>query len=63
MFADLWGEAKRLAQGWVFGPQTAIADSGDSPPMPMEGIATPVSEEGGGGGCLINTTARGLLGR
>ncbi|MBW2171276.1 MAG: right-handed parallel beta-helix repeat-containing protein, partial [Deltaproteobacteria bacterium] len=59
MFADLWSGTKRWAKQWVFGPQSAIADSGDTPPMPMEAITAPVSEEGGGGGCLINTTARG----
>jgi parallel beta-helix repeat protein len=63
MFADLWSGAKRWAKRWVFGPQAAIADSGDTPPMPMEGIATPVSEDGGGSGCLINTTTRGVLSR
>jgi parallel beta-helix repeat protein len=63
MFADLWNGAKRWTKEWVFGPQAAIADSGDTPPMPMEGIAAPVSEEGGGGGCLIDTTAREILGR
>jgi hypothetical protein len=64
MFADIWNGAKRWAKQWILGPQTAIADSGDTPPMPMEGIATPVSEEGGGGsGCLIDATARGMLNR
>jgi hypothetical protein len=62
MFANLWNGAKRWTKEWVFGPQAAIADSGDTPPMPMEGIATPVTEEGGGGGCFIDTTARGTLG-
>ena len=63
MFADLWTRAKRWAEHWVLGPQAAIADSGDTPPMPMEGIATPVTEEGGGGGCLIDTMAAGILNR
>ncbi len=61
MFADLWSGAKRWAKQWVFGPQAAIADSGDTPPMPMEAIMAPVSEEGGGGGCLIDTMAWGVL--
>jgi hypothetical protein len=63
MIAELWDRAKHWTKHWVFGPRTAIADSGDTPPMPMEAIAAPVSEEGGGGGCLIDTTARGVLGR
>ncbi|MBW1742710.1 MAG: hypothetical protein JRJ47_04675 [Deltaproteobacteria bacterium] len=63
MFADLWSGAKRWAKQCVFGPQSAIADSGDTPPMPMEAITAPVSEEGGGSGCLIDTTALGVLSR
>jgi parallel beta-helix repeat protein len=65
MLADLWSGIKRWARHRIFGPRTAVADSGDTPPMPMGGMAAPVTEEGGGGGggCLIDATARGFLGR
>jgi parallel beta-helix repeat protein len=69
MFASVWNKAKR----WVkkcFAPETAIADSGDSPPMPMVdlsvsssgadsggGSGTDSDGGGGGGGCFIETVA------
>jgi hypothetical protein len=69
MFADLWNGAKRWVKQRILGPQAAIADSGDTPPMPMEGLGLdaqvdmPGHTEGGGGGCLIDTTAREVLAR
>ncbi|MES0350398.1 MAG: right-handed parallel beta-helix repeat-containing protein, partial [Desulfobacteria bacterium] len=68
MFASVWNKAKR----WVkkcFAPETAIADSGDSPPMPMVALSGSSSgadsgggsgtdsDGGGGGGCFIETVA------
>jgi hypothetical protein len=68
MFASIWNKAKR----WVkkcFAPETAIADSGDSPPMPMVALSGSSSgadsgggsgtdsDGGGGGGCFIETVA------
>lgn len=69
MFTDLWSGAKRWVKQWVFGLEVAIADSGDTPPMPMDGLGLgaeidmPGHTEGGGGGCLIDTTAREVLAR
>ena len=42
---------------WVFSPQPAVADSGDSPPLPMGDFST-VSPESVGG-CFIATAAYG----
>ena len=54
MLACLLGEGKRLIKKWVFNPEQAIADSGDSPPQPPGDFSVSASgggsSRGGGGG-------------
>jgi hypothetical protein len=58
MFAGLFNKAKRWVKKWVFDSQVAIADSGDSPPMPMAALSgSSADSEGGDGGCFIATVA------
>jgi hypothetical protein len=63
MFAGLLNRGKRWMKKWVPTPQVAIADSGDSPPAPMEDFSGSTSgggsSGGGGGGCFIATAAFG----
>jgi hypothetical protein len=56
MFASLVNKGKRWMKKWIFTPRAAIADSNDSPPMPMGGFD---SSTQGGGGCFIATAAYG----
>jgi parallel beta-helix repeat protein len=57
MFAGLFKKAKKWVNKWILGSQIAIADSGDSPPMPMAAISgsSADSEGGGGGGCFVDS--------
>jgi parallel beta-helix repeat protein len=57
MFAGLFKKAKTWVNKWILGSQVAIADSGDSPPMPMAAISgsSADSEGGGGGGCFVDS--------
>jgi parallel beta-helix repeat protein len=58
MFAGLFKKAKTWMNKWILGSQVAIADSGDSPPMPMAAISgSSADSEGGDGGCFIATVA------
>jgi hypothetical protein len=59
-FAGLFNRGKRWIKRWVFAPEVAIADSGDSPPAPMVDFGAGTgrgSGEGDGGGCFIATAA------
>ncbi|HID31180.1 MAG TPA: sigma-54-dependent Fis family transcriptional regulator, partial [Desulfobacterales bacterium] len=51
-FASLFNRGKRWIKRWVFAPEVAIADSGDSPPAPMADFvaSTGHRSEGDGGG-------------
>lgn len=66
MFAGLLNKAKRWMKDWILAPD-AIADSNDSPPMPMGIMGASESESadttsegdgggsgGGGGGCFVD---------
>ncbi|MGD9022412.1 MAG: right-handed parallel beta-helix repeat-containing protein [Deltaproteobacteria bacterium] len=58
MFASLLNRAKTWIKRWVLTPETAVADSGDSPPLPMadfSGTTNDADSEGGGGGCFLQT--------
>jgi hypothetical protein len=57
MFAGLFKKTKTWVNKWILGSQVAIADSGDSPPMPMEALSSSSadSEGGGGGGCFVDS--------
>ena len=58
MFAGLLDRAKTWIKRWVLTPDTAVADSGDSPPLPMadfSGTTNDADSEGGGGGCFVQT--------
>jgi hypothetical protein len=62
MFASLLNNGKNWVDRWILAPSSAIADSGDSPPMPMGDFSSPSgssSSDGGGGGCFIATAAYG----
>ncbi|CAN2041433.1 membrane-bound lytic murein transglycosylase D [Candidatus Magnetomoraceae bacterium gMMP-15] len=52
----LLNTGKRLIKKLFLSPQQAIADAGDTPPMPM-GNLTESSEDGGSGGCFISAAA------
>jgi hypothetical protein len=58
MFAGIFNKAKRWVKKWVFDSQVAIADSNDSPPMPMAALSgSSADSEGSDGGCFIATVA------
>jgi hypothetical protein len=58
MFASLLNSGKRWMEKWITGAPEAIADSGDSPPLPMTGLTgTGIGEPGSIGGCFIETAA------
>jgi uncharacterized repeat protein (TIGR02543 family) len=57
MLASILNKGKRWIKKWVFSPQAAVADSGDSPPLPMGDFST-VSPESVGG-CFIAEAAYG----
>ncbi|MFC1820764.1 CFI-box-CTERM domain-containing protein [Thermodesulfobacteriota bacterium] len=62
MFASAIRDSKSWLKRWVLSPAVAIADSGDSPPMPMGGFNSASRRSGsggGGGGCFIATAAYG----
>jgi hypothetical protein len=59
MFASLLNSGKRWVEKWIKGTPEAVADPGDSPPLPMGGLtATGKSKSGNGGGCFIETAAQ-----
>jgi hypothetical protein len=49
-----------LAKKWIFSPQTAIADSGDTPPLPMASLnGNDSGASSSGGGCFIDALVHG----
>jgi hypothetical protein len=60
MFAGLLNSAKTWAKKLIFDSQLAIAESDDSPPMPMAGLSGSSADSGGVGGCFIGTAANSL---
>jgi len=58
MFAALLNRSFRWLDKWIIAPKTAIADSGDQPPMPLGALSNETKGGGGGGGsCFIATAA------
>lgn len=57
MMACILSEGARLLKAYPSGPVQAVADAGDSPPMPMESLSGSSKSGGGGGGCFIATTS------
>jgi hypothetical protein len=56
MFASLLNQGERWMKKWIFATSTAIAGSGDSPPMPMGALG---SESKADVSCFIATAAYG----
>jgi hypothetical protein len=66
LLASLLNRGKTWGKRWLLEPESAIADSGDSPPLPMGNLggnsgsgSSDGGGGGGGGGCFIATAAYG----
>ncbi|UCD32646.1 MAG: SBBP repeat-containing protein, partial [Desulfobacterales bacterium] len=58
MLAALTNKTGRWLNKWILAPKAAIADAGDSPPMPMGGFSSS-SESKSGASCFVATAAYG----
>jgi uncharacterized repeat protein (TIGR02543 family) len=57
LIADLFRTARDWLEQNLPAPKTAMADSGDSPPMPPAALGSATGSSSGSGGCFIHTAA------
>jgi uncharacterized repeat protein (TIGR02543 family) len=59
LIADLFGTARNWLEKNLPAPKTAMADSGDSPPMPPAALGSATGSSSGSGGCFITSISEG----